>query len=178
MILMKQTKSMMMKKNRKPPRGWTELVARHPEYDQELQRPEKILFTPGILALISDVQNTVNNEFKYTRDQTDFWDAEPKKRTWKGWLTKKLYVRYWGDCEDYAIMKYNRLAEAGIPKGAMRFILCWTGQEYHLVLGVTGLKKTYILDNRIRGRYLMHKTVFYKWIMWSAPGQTLWENLE
>jgi predicted transglutaminase-like cysteine proteinase len=55
-----------------------------------------------------------------------------------------------GDCEDYAILKYTALLEAGLPKEALKIVV-WKNRlpdEDHAVLAVRVDNQWLILDNR------------------------------
>ncbi len=55
-----------------------------------------------------------------------------------------------GDCEDYALEKWARLAAHGVPAEHLRLVLCWTlDGAYHCVLTArTAGGLWFVLDNR------------------------------
>ena len=54
-----------------------------------------------------------------------------------------------GDCEDYALLKRQRLLEAGFARKDLHLACCWveTG-EYHCVLLIRTDNGWFVLDNR------------------------------
>lgn len=169
-----------MRKNRIPPHGFRQLLGRAPEFDMKgLGPPVELEYDSDLFTKLTKIQREVNNQMTYRSDRGDYWDHDPETKTWKGWLTGKLYLRRYGDCEDYALVKHGRLIEEGIAPEAMRLVVCSYKTTYHLVLAVTTKKGTFILDNRIKPVYWMDKSrYFYHWVMWSVPGQFFWESLE
>jgi len=54
-----------------------------------------------------------------------------------------------GDCEDYALLKRQRLLEAGFARKDLHLALCWDETEaYHCVLLCRTDKGWFVLDNR------------------------------
>ncbi len=169
-----------MTKNRLPPHGFRQLLGRAPGFDMKGQgAPVELEYDESLYATLVKVQRKVNNQIEYRSDDGDYWDHDPEIKTWKGWLTGKLYMRRYGDCEDYALVKYQELVKEGVPKEALRLVLCSYKTTYHLVLAVTTKKGIFILDNRMSPVYWMERgeKFLYNWIMWSVPGQFLWESV-
>lgn len=54
-----------------------------------------------------------------------------------------------GDCEDYAILKFAALRQAGVPADSMKLVILREAKRnfYHAVLAVSVGGKTYVLDN-------------------------------
>lgn len=165
-----------------PPRGFVNLIKREPAFIQtNLDSPKRIAHHEFLDRIIK-TQKKINGVFTYEADQTDYWNHEPNKITFKGILTGKLYSKYRGDCEDYALAKYWDLVKQGVPRESLRLMLCRfknTGQ-WHLVLGITtdARDEPLILDNRFERVYWMKDSSNYEWWSWSVPGQFLWERLE
>lgn len=90
---------------------------------------------------------TVNRELNripYVLDQ-DNWGVSDY------WATVEEFLKYDGDCEDYAIAKYMALKEAGVPPADMRIVVL---QDLnlgipHAVLAVRHAEEWLILDNQI-----------------------------
>lgn len=61
-----------------------------------------------------------------------------------------------GDCEDYAILKYRLLIEAGVPAGDLRIVLIRDKSVRidHAVLSARVHNRWYVLDNRRSGFYV------------------------
>ena len=65
------------------------------------------------------------------------------------WATALEVLRsHNGDCEDYAIAKYELLVELGMPREALRLIVVQNGKEEHMVLALLQAGSWFILDNR------------------------------
>lgn len=77
------------------------------------------------LRLIEQINKNINSKFRYLRDRDDLW------------LTRDDFVaRGGGDCEDFALAKYQSLLEAGLSKEDFRFVYARqiTSDEYHIAL--------------------------------------------
>lgn len=170
-----------MMKSRHPPWGYRKLILKWKEFKMlDWGKPVELENTKALWNDCDRAQKIVNDMFRYTPDNGDEWNPEPKYTKWTGWLSGKRYERYHGDCEDYALAKMRKLIAWGVPKGALRLILCRKATVYHLVLGVTTTKGTIILDNNTKAIWWMDqdKRFLYDWIMWSVPGKFMWESLE
>ena len=68
-----------------------------------------------------------------------------------------------GDCEDYALLKRQRLLEAGFARKDLHLACCWceTG-EYHCVLLCRTDKGWFVLDNR-HSLPMIPKQCGYSW---------------
>lgn len=68
-----------------------------------------------------------------------------------------------GDCEDYALLKRQRLIEAGFNRKDLHLACCWdeTG-GYHCVLLCRTDKGWFVLDNRYTG-LMTPKSLPYRW---------------
>jgi predicted transglutaminase-like cysteine proteinase len=100
-------------------------------------------------AQLETVTHTVNGAIRYISDQAhhgtpDLWTA-PLETLAAGM----------GDCEDYAILKYRVLREAGVSQNDLRIVLLrdTITREAHAVLAAQAGGRWYILDNRQRGFY-------------------------
>jgi len=88
---------------------------------------------------LNDIQTDVNGDVKYTSDmnlygKSDFWEIAYDK----------------GDCEDYVLVKRERLSSLGWSKtDDLAIALCWTETgTFHAVLIAKTDKGDYVLDNR------------------------------
>lgn len=100
-------------------------------------------------AQLEAVTHAVNGMVRYLGDQAhhgtpDLWTA-PLATLASGV----------GDCEDYAILKYRVLRDAGVSREQLRIVLLRdTGtREAHAVLAAQADGRWYILDNRRAGFY-------------------------
>jgi predicted transglutaminase-like cysteine proteinase len=98
---------------------------------------------------LSTISHAVNANIRYTGDYAqhgvpDLWSA-PLATLGSGR----------GDCEDYAVLKYAVLRDAGVSPDDMRLVLLRDSQtrEDHAVLSVRDDGRWYILDNRRLGFY-------------------------
>ncbi len=100
-------------------------------------------------AQLEAVTHTVNAAVRYISDQAHH--GTPDK--WTGPLA--TLAAGMGDCEDYAILKYRVLREAGVAQQNLRIVLLrdTITQEAHAVLAALTDGRWYVLDNRARGFY-------------------------
>jgi len=96
------------------------------------------------LAYVSRVNAWVNRNIAFTEDtalygQRDYWATA-------GETLKRMK----GDCEDFAILKYHFLINAGIDPGALYLTLAWDAvrRRDHAVLVVRLGSTHYLLDNQ------------------------------
>jgi len=120
--------------------AWTIFCEQHAsECMVDLVEPEIIPLTSHTLEIIEAVNRHVNHSITARRD-LDHWD---KIDQWD------LPTDGEGDCEDYQLLKRKFLAEAGLPRRAMRMtvVIDETGQG-HAVLTIRTEEGDLILDNR------------------------------
>lgn len=120
--------------------------------------------SPDKRAFLQRINVQVNNEIVYRDDngQDDDWRSNVK----------------FGDCEDYALTKRQRLLSAGWPSGALRLATARTKTgEGHTVLVVTTSAGDLVLDNRTN----IVKPWFATQLRWikiqSANNPQQWEAL-
>lgn len=66
------------------------------------------------LLLIESINKHFNTHFSYKPDRDDLW------------LTREAFInRGGGDCEDFALAKYQSLMEAGMPASDFRFVYAY-----------------------------------------------------
>jgi len=124
-----------------PLRAWRALCERQPaECAIDLSQPEAIVLTQDMLDLVDAVNRHVNGTVKPITDRErwgveDIWDYPRDSQ---------------GDCEDYQLLKRRLLAEAGLPRRAMRMTVVINELgEGHAVLTIrTTGGDDLILDNR------------------------------
>jgi len=121
------------------PFGWVELCQRHPEECQENdQTAQDINLTPAALRKISQINLQVNKSIDPVTDQDqwgviDQWDFPTQGR---------------GDCEDYALLKRQKLIESGFPKSALLLtVVKERNGDGHSVLTLKTDRGDYVLDN-------------------------------
>lgn len=94
------------------------------------------------LDLLSAVNTAVNARITYRDDRDAYGKVDH-------WATPGEALTSYGDCEDYAFVKYLSLIELGIPHAQMRIVIVKdTARDIgHAVLAVTLDNGTFVLDN-------------------------------
>jgi predicted transglutaminase-like cysteine proteinase len=117
------------------------------------------MLTDDELKTVNAVHRRVFSIFEYKTDLEKFGKLEhwqdPKQL--KEALDKGVLV---GDCDDFALACRFLLREKGIQS---RLVMCFIGDEGHLVLEVQG----YILDNR-HDRVKRIDELSYEWVKMSG----------
>jgi predicted transglutaminase-like cysteine proteinase len=106
----------------------------------DTNEPKKVSLSAATLELIEAVNRYVNHTIRPMTDR-DHWGVEDR---WD------LPTDGYGDCEDYQLLKRKLLAEAGLPRRALRMTVVVddaTGQG-HAVLTVRTSGDDLILDNQ------------------------------
>jgi predicted transglutaminase-like cysteine proteinase len=121
------------------PFGWVDFCQRHPEECQDNdQVAEDINLTSEALQKISQINLQVNKSIDPITDQDqwgviDQWDFPSQGR---------------GDCEDYALLKRQKLIESGFPKSALLLtVVKEQNGDGHSVLTLKTDRGDYVLDN-------------------------------
>ncbi|GJE78344.1 transglutaminase-like cysteine peptidase [Methylorubrum suomiense] len=117
--------------------------------------PARITLTPAVWATIVSVNRRVNRQIRPVTDQEhwgrpDRWDLAEDGS---------------GDCEDFQLLKRRLLAEAGLPRRAMRMTVVIDEKgEGHAVLTLITDRGDYVLDNKTSAITAWHETgyVFIK----------------
>lgn len=96
------------------------------------------------LELLTAVNAAVNELITYRDDMTAYGKVDH-------WATPMESLAGYGDCEDYALVKYLSLIELGLPHDQMRIVILKDNARNigHAVLAVTLNQRTYVLDNVI-----------------------------
>lgn len=120
-------------------RPYDDFCRRHPA-QCDLSGAGVVPYGSALVETLNSVNAAVNREVRFVLDKTEY-DRE----------------EYWtlpdngrGDCEDKALEKRRRLAERGLPLGAMRMALVFHRDwlSSHGVLTIETSKGTYVLDSR------------------------------
>lgn len=121
------------------PFGWVDFCQRHPEECQDNdQVAQDINLTSEALRKISQINVQVNKSIDPITDQDqwgviDQWDFPNQGR---------------GDCEDYALLKRQKLIESGFPKSALLLtVVKEQNGDGHSVLTLKTDRGDYVLDN-------------------------------
>ena len=156
----------------RPIAGWVDFCQRYPqECVIDASEPAIITLDRDNWALINEVNRTVNAEITPKTDMElygvpDYWTFP--------------YSGY-GDCEDYQLLKRKRLADAGLPRRAMRMTVVIDEQgEGHAVLMIRTDRGDFILDNVTDEVVSWHETPYIyvsresqHAIAWTSLGHTV-----
>ncbi|GGK37405.1 transglutaminase-like cysteine peptidase [Salinarimonas ramus] len=125
----------------RPVPAWSRFCQANPaECSVDPSEPEAIVLTERIWRTIVSVNRDVNRRIRPMTDQqqwnvVDSWDFPETG---------------YGDCEDYQLLKRARLADAGIPRRAMRMtVVLDENNEGHAVLAIRTDRGDMILDNKV-----------------------------
>lgn len=152
--------------------AWRVFCERHPiECAVDPREARQITLTPQIWDLIVRVNRAVNAEITPMTDMEQWGVAD----SWD--FPKTGY----GDCEDYQLLKRKRLAEAGLPRRAMRMTVVIDEQgEGHAVLMIRTDRGDFILDNVTDEVVSWHETPYIyvsresqHAIAWTSLGHTV-----
>lgn len=124
----------------RPVLAWTDLCRRLPaECAVDLAEPATVAVTPKVWASIVGVNARVNSTIRAQTDQAHWGVAD----SWD------LPTDGIGDCEDFQLLKRKLLAEAGLPRRAMRMTVVIDERgEGHAVLMIRTDRGDLILDNK------------------------------
>ena len=140
----------------KPLPAWSGFCQRQPaECAVDPDEPAIVTLTPRAWQLITGVNQRVNATIKPMTDMEhwgvpDRWDLPTDGR---------------GDCEDFQLLKRKLLAEAGLPRRAMRMVVVVDDEaQGHAVLMIRTDRGDFILDNKGSTVLPWHRTgyVFVK----------------
>jgi len=151
-----------------PVPAWRTFCARHPiECHVDRREAEIIPLTPRVWELITSVNREVNAAITPMTDMeqwgvVDSWDF-PKTG--------------YGDCEDYQLLKRRMLADAGLPRRAMRMtVVLDERNEGHAVLKIMTDRGPFILDN-VTDTILPWDETPYIYIKREGHDSTAWVSL-
>jgi predicted transglutaminase-like cysteine proteinase len=150
------------------PYAWTDFCKRKPsECLVNAAEPEQVEMTAKLWKTMVALNSRANREIEAVTDQdhwgvVDRWDIPEDGR---------------GDCEDYVLLKRKRLAEAGVPRRAMRVTVVIDEENAgHAVLMVRTDHGDYILDNK-RNAILPWNQTGYVYVKRESQVQTGWTSL-
>lgn len=134
----------------KPTQGWIDFCKRYPsECAVDLAEPAVVELTPKFWQTMVAVNRKVNADIKPVTDK-DHWGVDDR------WDFPDDGC---GDCEDYQLLKRRLLAQAGVPRRAMRMtvVIDEEGQG-HAVMMVRTTRGDFILDNKRDSVLPWHQT--------------------
>jgi len=121
------------------------------------------------LTLIKEI-NTRMNKAKYITDNNNWGEKD-------FWATPGEFMAKFGDCEDYAIIKYMSLRLLGFKEDEVRVVAV---KDLNLKVGHAILVafvdgKTYVLDNQIK-QVVEAKTIRHYEPVFSISSKTWWRH--
>jgi len=134
----------------RPLQGWSEFCAKYrSECAVNVSEADTIDMTPEVWKTLVSVNQRVNSTIKAVTD-ADHWGV----------------VDVWGfpddgkgDCEDFQLLKRKLLADAGLPRRAMRMtVVIDELGEGHAVLMVRTSRGDFVLDNKKNAILPWHQT--------------------
>ncbi|AZO77875.1 transglutaminase [Bosea sp. Tri-39] len=150
------------------PYAWTDFCKRMPsECAVDTREAESVELTPKLWKLIVANNVKANREIEAITDQdhwgvVDRWDIPTDGK---------------GDCEDYVLLKRQRLAEAGVPRRAMRVTVVIDEENAgHAVLMIRTDRGDFILDNK-RNAILPWSQTGYTYVKRESQARTGWASL-
>lgn len=150
------------------PYAWADFCKRKPsECAVNAAEPEQIEMTAKLWKTMVSLNSRTNREIEAVTDQdhwgvVDRWDIPEDGK---------------GDCEDYVLLKRKRLAEAGVPRRAMRVTVVIDEENAgHAVLMIRTDRGDYILDNK-RNAILPWNQTGYVYVKRESQAQAGWTSL-
>lgn len=150
------------------PYAWTDFCRRSPaECRVDLREADRVEMTPKLWKAMVAINSRANHEIEAVTDEdhwgvVDRWDLPTDGK---------------GDCEDFALLKRKRLAEAGVPRRAMLMTVVIDEENAgHAVLMVRTDRGDFILDNK-RNAILPWSQTGYVYVKRESQYQTGWTSL-
>ncbi|MCF4128946.1 transglutaminase-like cysteine peptidase [Methylobacterium sp. SyP6R] len=148
--------------------GWVEFCARYAsECAVDVSEPAQVTLTPRLWQTVTGINRQVNTSLRAVTDQEhwgvpDRWDLAEDGS---------------GDCEDFQLLKRKLLAQAGLPRRAMRMTVVIDEKgEGHAVLMLRTDRGDLVLDNKTSAVLPWHKTG-YTYIKRESQDATAWVSL-
>ena len=152
----------------RPIAGWVEFCARYAsECVVDASEPSQVTLTPRLWQTVTGINRQVNTSLRAVTDQEhwgvpDRWDLAEDGS---------------GDCEDFQLLKRKLLAQAGLPRRAMRMTVVIDEKgEGHAVLMLRTDRGDLVLDNKTSAVLPWHKTG-YTFIKRESQDATAWVSL-
>ncbi|TVR08361.1 MAG: transglutaminase [Salinarimonadaceae bacterium] len=152
----------------RPIQGWIDFCRRYPsECIVNLDEPEIVTLDRLTWNTILSVNREVNAEITPMTDMelygvADYWDFPHSGA---------------GDCEDIQLLKRKRLADAGLPRRAMRMtVVIDELNEGHAVLMIRTDRGDFILDNKTDEVLAWHETP-YVYVSRESQHGSSWTSL-
>lgn len=152
----------------RPVPAWNEFCSRFPaECAVDTRESSSIILTADVWQTIARINREVNTAIKPLTDH-DQW------RVVDSW---DFPTTGYGDCEDYQLLKRQRLVAAGLPKRALRMTVVLDElNEGHAVLKVMTDRGDFVLDNKTNAILPWDRTG-YVYIKREGQDGTAWVSL-
>lgn len=155
--------------NAQPPYGFVRFCEVNPiECGGGLATDARYAATPERLSDLDDVNRAINRQIEPATDieiygVTELWTI-PKSR---------------GDCEDFALLKRQRLMHLGWPSGALLITVVRDEKnEGHAVLTARTTQGDFILDNKVESVKLWNQTPYHYVMRQSYIDPKVWVSLD
>jgi predicted transglutaminase-like cysteine proteinase len=153
-----------------PPYGHVDFCMREPaECGDGVMEETRRAGTPAALAELDRVNRQVNAEIRPVTDMVqygveDYWTLPRSGK---------------GDCEDYALLKRQRLIRAGWPVSSLLMTVVFDEKkEGHAVLTARTADGDYVLDNKTDTLKLWSKTPYHFVMRQSYLNARVWMSLD
>ena len=152
----------------RPVPAWTEFCARYAsECAVNPNEPAQVTLTPRLWQTVTTINRQVNTSLRAVTDQ-EHWGVPDR------WA---LAEDGSGDCEDFQLLKRKLLAQAGLPRRAMRMTVVIDEKgEGHAVLMLRTDRGDFVLDNKTSAVLPWHRTG-YTYIKRESQDATAWVSL-
>lgn len=152
-----------------PPFGFVAFCDRSPrECDRGPNEESRFVMTPGRLAELDDINRTVNRAVEPATD-----------------IEVYGHVEYWtiptarGDCEDYALLKRQKLIARGWPASALLMTVVRDEKsEGHAILTARTAQGDFLLDNKADDIKLWSKSNYTFVMRQSYLDPRIWMSLD
>jgi predicted transglutaminase-like cysteine proteinase len=152
----------------RPVQAWVDFCRRYPgECAVDTSEPAAVALTPRVWQAIVSVNRRVNQTVRPLTDQ-EHWGVPDR---WD------FPTDGYGDCEDYQLLKRRLLADAGLPRRAMRMTVVIDEKgEGHAVLMIRTNRGDIVLDNKTNAVLPWHETG-YVYVKREGQTSTAWVSL-
>ncbi len=152
----------------RPPVGWVEFCKRRPaECGVDVAQTDRVVLNGSTWRTLQSINTRTNTDILPITD-SDHWGVG---ESWDIPLDGK------GDCEDYALLKRQRLVAAGLPRRALLMtVVLDEEQAGHAVLMVRTDRGDFILDNK-RGAILPWNQTGYVFVKRESQSVAAWISL-
>ncbi len=155
--------------NAQPPYGFVRFCDSHPEQCNTPQADDsRFQATPERLSELDEINRAINQAVEPVTDTenygvTEFWTI-PKAR---------------GDCEDFVLLKRQRLMERGWPASSLLITVVRDEKnDGHAILAARTSQGDFILDNKIDAVRLWNQTPYHYVMRQSYIDPKVWVSLD